>query len=211
MSLFYYTLLYTIFYYIGLYRDFLQDFCGTLLCGIILKGEWMLNFYKEYNITLNDCLLKELTSDVNDFELSEVGTFLRYGYSSNDPNESKIVTLINAIFTHHSQTFMLTKKSYVDLIEKDTNSKYKSLNSLEYKNLIRIMLTSGHFERIREPIGRKAGVYKLVCPDILDVLHKLHSAEFFKMQEEKVTAYYDGAKVESSLSMREMAERDGLL
>lgn len=73
------------------------------------------------------------------------------------------------------------------------------------------MLTSGHFERIREPLGRKAGVYKLICPDILDVLFKLHSTEFFKMQEDKVIAYYDGEKQSSSMSMREMAERDGAL
>lgn len=151
----------------------------------------LMDLYRDYDITLNDCLLKHTTSDINDFQIKEVTESLDYAYNSKDPNQTKIATLMNAIFTHHAQTFMLTRRSFGELIKNDENSSYKSINGMEYKLILRLMLSNKHFDCLRKPAGRKAGVYKAIHPDLVSALHKLHSKEWFDLQEQKVCGYYD--------------------
>lgn len=102
-----------------------------------------------------------------------------------------MTTLFNSIFTHHSQTFMLTRRSFYWLVKKDPNVNSNSLSGQEYSAMISKMLSSGDFIYLREPVGRKAGVLKVVNPDIVQTLYRLHGKEWFDMQEQKVCDYYD--------------------
>lgn len=154
----------------------------------------LINAVREYKITLHDCLLKQITQDIQDFELKEVIEVLEYSYKSKDPNEKRMATLFNAIFTHHSQTFLLTKAAFRDLIKNDNNSPYSNISGTEYGTILSIMLKVGHFTCLRPSTGSKAGVYKLVHPDFVDALYKLHSKEWFDVQEQKVLDYYDSTE-----------------
>jgi hypothetical protein len=152
----------------------------------------LISFYKDYNITLHDSLLKHTTEDLDSFEMDELKDFLKYGYASKDPNYVRLATLCNSIFTHHAQTFMLTQRSFHKLIKTDTNNKYISITSEEYKLIINLMMNTDHFECLRKPKGRRSGVYKVLREDIVTLLHRLHSREWFDIQESKVCKYYDG-------------------
>lgn len=149
------------------------------------------DIFENYNITIQDCFLKQTTKNIESFEIDEVVDALKKGYSNKDPNCVKMATLFNSIFTHHAQTFMLTRRSLCDIIKNDENSTYCNINSTEYKLMLSLMIKSEHFQCLRLPKGRRAGVYKVVQPDLVKNLHKLHNIEWFQLQEKKVCEYYD--------------------
>jgi hypothetical protein len=115
--------------------------------------------------------------------------FFEYMYSK--PNSvKKITTVINAVFTQKRQTFMLSRDFCVDLIKNDQNHGL-SLGNKEYSKLLFNITNCGLFEKLKEPTNRKAGVYKLVEPQLVLELHKLAAKEFFQAQEELVLDYYE--------------------
>jgi hypothetical protein len=146
---------------------------------------------KDYRYTTNDCLLKETTEDLNSYGIPEFTQMLKDGYSSKDSYEVRMVSVLNSIFTHHAQTFLLTKKSLTELLEQDIYVKKKSINTATYKCFMNMLNNNGHFECLRKPSNNKSGVYKLIQKDLVENLYKLHSAEWFKSQEQKVIDYYD--------------------
>jgi hypothetical protein len=148
-------------------------------------------FFKDFDSGLHDCLLKNITQDIQSFVLTDVIDSLVDAYHSDSPNYIRMATLMNSIFTHHAQTFMLTRRSFNDLIKLDTNSEYDGINGVEYGVLLKLMINTSHFKCLRKPSGNRAGVYKIVHLGIVEALYSLHSKEWFELQEKKVCEYYD--------------------
>jgi len=163
---------------------------------------------KKYKFTTNDCLLKETTEDLDSYGIPEFTQMLRDGYGSKDSYEVRMVSVFNSIFTHHAQTFLLTKKSLAELLKQDQHVKVKSVNTQSYKCFMRILNNCGSFECLRKPTNNKSGVYKLVEPELVENLYKLHSAEWFRNQEQKVIEYYDETNkvVETQVKRKRMYE-----
>jgi len=168
---------------------------------------------KDYDFTINDCLLKETTKDLADFKLEEVKDCLTDMYKHPSPLTRRMASVFNSIFTHHAQTFLLTKKSLIDLLNQDDLQDKKNISGQDYKLFIFKLTNNGHFDVLRRPTGNKSGVYKLVQKDFVKQLHNLHSADWFDNQEQKVVDYYDevGKKDDNKPSMRELALQKGLL
>lgn len=167
---------------------------------------------KDYDYTTKDCLLKETTEELSIFKVNELQGMLEDMYSHKKANIKMMASVINAIFTHHAQTFLLTKKSLIALIKQDSLQKKTNISGQEYKLFYHVLTTNGHFETLREATSNKSGVYKLVEAEMVESLHKLHSTDWFNNQEKKVVDYYDeSTKEKPELSMRELAVRDGVL
>lgn len=171
---------------------------------------------KDYSFTINDCLLKQTNQELTSYDIPEISEMLQNGYKSSDPNIVRSMTLLNAIFTHHAQTFLITKKSFANLLKNDGLSRYNNINSTDYKCFMSTILNNGHFECLRKPSNNKSGVYKLTQKELVENLYKLHSADWFSNQEQKVVNYYDETNKEKETksigkTMRDLAQEDGVL
>jgi len=180
---------------------------------------------QRFSITLNDYMLNELTDNVEDFRIDKIINLFKDCYSSSDPGIIRATTILNAIFTHRTLTFMVTKRQYNKLFANDTTHTKKSLNGNVYGIFIESLKTNGMIDELREPTNGKAGVYKLVDPDLVSMVRELHILEvteaydelmnFEKIQaqkEEKVLNYYDSKEIKPAKTKEDIkaAIRKGL-
>ena len=149
------------------------------------------SFFKKYQITISDCFLKNTTKDIEEFKSKELIYLFKNGYNNGDPNILRLTTVLNGVFTHHAQTFMITRRILSGLIKNDNNSPYNQINGIDYKFLLSLMIKNNDFICLRPSTNKKAGVYKLVNEELVQELYKLHSAEWFGIQEQKVCEFHD--------------------
>lgn len=168
-----------------------------------------------YSITKNDFFLKYLKEDLSDFGSEELSSFLKDGYQSGDPYITKMATLFNSIYTHKMQCFFLTSRTFYKLLVNDPNNKYNSLSGLEYKILIKLMVDkTGHFECLRKPYHGRAGVFKLVQPQLVNTLYKLHDQEledlkgtnWFAEREKDILKIYDSESKSKTVAEKSPAD-----
>lgn len=160
---------------------------------------FLIKMLEEYKVQYHDFLLKYVTEDLEDFKLPEIGKDLKALYEYKDPNISRMTSIINAIYTHRMQTFMLTARSLEKLLKADSNQKYKSVSGSIWGSVRDAMKELGHFEEVREPTNGKAGVYKLIYQPAVDKLYELHdlhvdsnkSIHWFPQMESKLLGYWD--------------------
>jgi len=112
-------------------------------------------------------------------------------YNSDNKIWTRLATILNAVFTSKRLVFILSRKILMELIKEDINSKYSSIGTVEYKELIFKLANGGFFERLREPKPGKAGVYKIIEPEIVEELHIISSKEYFEAQEINALQIYD--------------------
>ena len=124
--------------------------------------------------------------------------FLQELYSENHPTARLIATLINGIMTHQMQTFMFSKRIMDGLLCNDPNVDTESCKSINYRDFMHKCLGDRFLVILRNHSGKKAGIYKLEDPLLLDILYKLHGKEYFKAQEEAVLHLYDNYDGNSS-------------
>jgi len=184
-----------------------------------IVGDIMNKIMQKFSITLNDFMLNEYTEDVEDFQITEIVNLFKDCYSSKDPGILRATTILNAIFTHRTLTFMVTRRQYNKILNSDVNHTKKNLSGSVYGLFIESLKTNGMLKELREPSTGKAGVYKLIDPDLVKMLKKLHIKEvteafddmmdFDKIQaekEEKVLAYYDSKEVKPKKNKQQMMD-----
>lgn len=163
------------------------------------KPMFLIKMLEEYQVQYHDFLLKYTTSDLDSFRIKEIGDNLKILYKHPDPNIKRMSTIMNAIYTHRMQAFMITKRSLVELLKNDPNQHYNSASGSDWGAVRDAMKKLGHFEEIREPKNGKAGVYKLVYQPAIDVLYELHdlhvdsnkAANWFPHMESKLLEYWE--------------------
>lgn len=180
---------------------------------------------QRFSITLNDFMLNEMTDNVEDFRIPKIIDLFKDCYSSSDPGILRATTILNAIFTHRTLTFMVTKRQYNKLLTNDINHTKKNLSGSVYGLFIENIKKNGMIQELRKPTNGKAGVYKLIDPDLVSMVRELHQLEvteaynelmnFDKIQaqkEEKVLEYYDNKEVKPVLTKEERKAkiREGL-
>lgn len=161
--------------------------------------EEIIMIMENYDKTINECFLKYTTEEYNNFNLPKLIKILDICYKSQDPNQHRMGTLLNSIFTQRTKTFIITRRMFGDLLKLDENSKYKNINNADYKLLIKTMLDIEHFEYLRKPKLRKGGVLELNCLLFIEILYELHddmlknfqSKKWFEKQKKKTLELYD--------------------
>ena len=114
---------------------------------------------------------------------------------------------MNAVYTHRIQTFMLTRRSLVNLIKNDPNQSYNNASGSEWGSVRDAMIDLGHFQELRKPKNGKAGVYKMIYKGAVEKLYELHdihvdsnkSEVWFPHMEEKLIEYWDGKTEEKEV------------
>lgn len=179
---------------------------------------FLVKMLQDYKVQYHDFLLKHITTDLDSFAIQEIGDNLKVLYRDLDPNTARMTSIMNAIFTHRMQTFMITKRSLVNIIKNDPNQRYNSASGSNWGAIRDAMKDLGHFQELREPKNGKAGIYKLVYQPAVDILYELHdlhvdsnkSTNWFPHMEQKLIEYWDANEKEpepqEELSMRERYE-----
>lgn len=169
----------------------------------------LIKMLESYRLQYHDFLLKHVTQDIDNFPNDEVRNTLKYGYNSDCPVVARMTTLMNSIFTHRMQAFMVTQRSFELILKEDTNNIYNSMSGGIWASIRDAMISQGHFSLLREPTKGKAGVYKLVEPEAVDILHQLHdihvnsnkSDKWFPHMEKKLLEYWDTRAEENNTKM----------
>ena len=138
---------------------------------------------KEYN-----CFLAK-TGPLKHFH-KDISALLKYYYNASG-FESRAASLINSLFYQNLQTFMFCRKTMARLYSQDPLSPYRTLNNRDYGMFLKTIINSPDFEVLRLPTGSKAGVYKLVKPELVSLLHQNCSQKYFEAQEIFAIEYFD--------------------
>lgn len=154
----------------------------------------MINYDKLYEELEPDELFLKKTTKLDEFKNEEIKQHLEPLYKAgfNETMKHRLGTIMNSIFTQENQTFLMSRDSTALLFEGDLDSKYKSCSNSDYKHLLKTITNISLFETLRIPVGRKAGVYKLVAPELVDTLYRLVGRKALEEQERKALEYYDG-------------------
>ena len=133
------------------------------------------------------------TTKASDFEDKELVEFFEGSYD-NDSNEYYLmfISMINSVFTHMAKTFVMSRGTFFENCQKDVNIKDKvKIHSGNYSTFLCFCFQHGYIKRLREPTGRKGGVYQIIDPDIVKKMNELQGQMFFQEQESFVLNAYD--------------------
>ena len=107
----------------------------------------------------------------------------------------RLATIFNAVFAQNSQTFLLSKRTLLKLMQEDKNTTHGGLSSRDYKFLLAKITNSSSFITLRPPTNNHAGVYKMIDPYLVSLLVAQVGQKALLAQEKAITNYYD-TKVE---------------
>lgn len=172
---------------------------------------------QRFSITLNDFMLNEITENIENFRTERIVNLFKDCYSSSDPGILRAATMLNSIFTHRTLTFMVTKRRYNKLLADDINHTKKEVSGTIYNLFMENVTKNGMIKQLRTPTNGKAGVYKLIDPDMISMMKELHVLEvteafdemmnFDKIQsqkEESVLDYYDSKDIKPKKSKEDI-------
>lgn len=174
----------------------------------------------EYSNFLDKLFAKEELAKLT--EISPLGSFneeiqdiLKTFYNHEDGDVQRLGSVMNAIFTQQNGTFTLSTRLANDLVRNDTKRHgFKSCEQKSYNRIIHKCLIGGIFEKIRDPVGKKAALYKLIDPKSLEALQKSAGVDLLKAKETKFIVWWDSTtpqgevKVERVLTEEEKKARE---
>lgn len=164
------------------------------------------NIYESITTTIDyDCFIKE-TSDIASFD-PKIQKHLNYLYGSIG-NQLRMAPIVNALFTQNLQTFMFSHSTLDKLYAQDSQVPFNSLSTHEYKAFFENFKESPLFEVLRESTNNRSGVYKLVKPEILQLLINNVGMKFLAGQEKYAVNYFDNFEQHKKSKKKEKVELD---
>ena len=142
-----------------------------------------------------DCRLIDITP-LDDFS-RDIQAILMPFYKSRDPKARRFGTILNSIYTHANNVFVLTKRLAADLVEKDPHYPQKSCDTSSYKYMISYALQNLYLDVLRNPVQNnknvsgKAGLYELSDPDFLAPLIEMIGISTVKANKDQTLKWYD--------------------
>lgn len=133
------------------------------------------------------------TTKIGDFKHDDINDFFRESYKDiHNEYHQMFLSLINSVFTHMSKTFIMSRSSAYHMCYHDSNVPNKiKLHANNYSTFLSFCFEKGYIKRLREPTGRRGGVYQIVDAMIVKKLNEIQGKMFFKEQEEYVINAYD--------------------
>lgn len=137
-------------------------------------------------------ILKSSTK-IGDFKDNDLNIFFKEAYEDIDNDfYLMFISLINSVFTHMSKTFIMSRTTMYYVCYHDTNLPKKiKIHSGNYSTFLSFCFEKGYIARLREPTGRKGGVYQIIDVDIVKKLNEIQGKMFFQEQEDYVIKAYD--------------------
>lgn len=135
-------------------------------------------------------------SDPNTFSI-EISSILWALYDLKNIKASFFATFLNSIYTHRCSVFVTTYRLFSKLVKADDTYTTKSCNGLNYKAMLAWAYDCGYIKAIRNPVSdidfkkRKAGLYELVDPDLLDPLIKIVGKEEHEKEKQMRIKWFD--------------------
>jgi hypothetical protein len=137
------------------------------------------------------------TTKVDDFKDDDLNIFFKEAYEDIDNDfYLMFMSMINSVFTHMSKTFIMSRKTLYYICLNDLNlPRDIKVHSGNYSTFLSFCFEKGYITRLREPTGRKGGVYQIVDVDIVKKLNEIQGKMFFQEQEDYVLKAYDSNEV----------------
>jgi len=180
----------------------LRLFYGIIL-GEVLMADKKGTTYKEYSnfldvVFADDEVAKLIrVSALEEFN-PEMQEILKSLYSYENGNAKRLGSIINAIFTQQNSVFTLSVRMVHRLVKADQpRHGLASCELSAYNDIVHKALNHNVFEKMRDQIGKKAALYKLVHPQWLGALQKQAGKELLLAKEHKFTEWWDATSEES--------------
>lgn len=144
----------------------------------------------------DDPRLLELSS-IEDFNDGDIVAILKAFYDSDNMVYRRIGTILNAIFTHGHNVFVITQKYMNDLLEKDVLITANSCDGKTYKKVLKAMYDLKLMVCLRTPVKNdlgvsgKAGLYEIVDEDILSAMAKSIGENNLLAKRNKFIEWFD--------------------
>jgi len=137
------------------------------------------------------------TTKVDDFKDNDLNIFFKEAYEDIDNDfYLMFISMINSVFTHMSKTFIMSRRTMYYICYHDVNLPRKiKLHSCNYSTFLSFCFEKGYIARLREPTGRKGGVYQIIDVGIVKKLNETQGKMFFQEQEDYVIKAYDSNEV----------------
>ena len=156
------------------------------------KGDSMEKMSKLTTEVVFDMRMKlSQTYEVDQFDNEDIRDTLNSFYSKGVKLSDISGTFINSILATNNMLFMISKTIFNKLVRDDKNHKWKGINTEEYKLFIAKLFKCDIIECIRQPQGKKAGLYKVKDQELIDMLKTKQTNEYFNKQEEIINAQYE--------------------
>jgi len=140
-------------------------------------------------ILTNTTLLKDISN-------SNLRLFLEGGYNNPQLHVKLLTSMINSVFTQKTPVFLMSYRSSKKLFKNDVNLIDIKLWPDMYKYYKLSLHQSGILVTLRNPVGKKSGVYKINNPVITSILEECLGIDYLKTQEEGILEFYDTSDLE---------------
>lgn len=107
---------------------------------------------------------------------TNIKSILSAFYSNKDSKAQRFASILNSIYTHTNNVFILTYRLGNDLINEDPNHAFHQSNGDAYREMLHYSLKGGYITCLREPVKTtkgvvgQAGLYELTDEDFLGPL-----------------------------------------
>ncbi len=136
-------------------------------------------------------------SKLEDFKDEDIRTILTAFYQSGDPIYERIGVILNAVFTHGHNVFIISKAYLNDLMAKDPNIKANTCDTDMYKKVMKAMYEDKIMACLRKAVQQthgvpgKNGLYELIDRDYLGALSKTLGENTLLAKREQFIQWFD--------------------
>ena len=147
----------------------------------------------------SQCKLSAITKSVRSFESEDLRKLLTFCYKDESGDsvaklQRRILgTVVNAVFTEEKPVFFISKAILLDLMQKDSNYKNKSLNGEIYGRVWAFLTEELQmFKVIRDgSVSKKATILELVDPELLKIMMEQVSKSYVNSLREKMVEIWE--------------------
>lgn len=160
--------------------------------------------YEDHSKFLDENFTKEEMTKLNRVQPlesfnEEIREILKACYDHPDSRIKRLGSILNAIYTQYNTVFMLSVRILRELTPLDiANHGLKSCEGADYNWIIHQCLSLGIFERIRDQVGKKASLFRLVHPRYLDPLYRFVGKEICEAKADKNIEFWDNTNTEGA-------------
>lgn len=126
--------------------------------------------------------LEEIDSEVLKSKLNQL-------YSSSEPLDNVLGTIINSLFSHDLKTFILDVDDLRSLVRNDENLRFRYCRFSDIADLFKNY--SQYFKELGKPKLNFGGLYSLIHKELNDELEYIHGKAYYELKKQLFLEKYD--------------------
>lgn len=115
-------------------------------------------------------------------------------YDSSEKINQRMGTIINSIFHHKRMVFAMSRRTLKKLLTNDKNIETNTIDTRFYQKLLAVLINYKVLEVRRPPNGVQAGIYRLILPEICNIMYLENGKIWFDEQDRQALQWYDNDK-----------------